>query len=104
MSYNKDFVWVFNDGRDKFKQLSKPIARKSFRSGEKIYVLPCKVNPMCLDPKHVGFVSPCVIEFKEDEGDNQFDRLINMFECHNCNAELGYYAHYYIRVKGGTIL
>lgn len=98
MNCNKDFVWVFNNGADKFKQLLKPMARRAFNDGKKIYLLPCKVNAICLDPKHVGFVSPCVVEHKENEGVNQFDRTVNSFEYYNCNSELGYYAHYYIRI------
>lgn len=78
-----------------YKKVTKPIARKLFNEGVDIYLLPCKVSETSLTGK--GFIiSPCIIS-KSEEGDNQFDRVVNYFEHYNCNNEMGYYAHYYIK-------
>ena len=52
---------------------------------------------MIFDNNYKGFIHPVVISYKEDGGENQFDRLVNSFEFYNCTSELGYYAHYYIK-------
>lgn len=71
-------------------KINKPEARKRFRQGEQIFVLPCKVrlgNP---------WVQPSMIYKDEQSPEATFDRIIRYFEFYNCNAELGYYASYYI--------
>lgn len=81
-----------------YKKVNKPTARKLFNGGKEVYLLPNKANPIVLDPNYKGMYEPVVITKKGDE-DNQFDRLVNSFEYYNCNNEVGYYAHYYIKIN-----
>lgn len=94
-------LWVFNNGTDRFEYITKPTARKRFNEGREIYILPSKVSPLYLNPKRIGnlkpYIEPYIIKWREDEGDNQFNVLVEMFERHKCNSELGYYARYYIK-------
>ena len=81
-----------------YKKVTKPTARKLFNRGVEVYLLPSKVNAFIVfDKNYEGFIQPVVISHKEDGGENQFDRTVNEFEYHNCNSEMGYYAHYYIK-------
>jgi hypothetical protein len=66
-------------------RVTKPIARRLFRQGKVIHLVPCKCgledwNPVCIN----------------HESDEMFDRLVREFTWSNCNAEVGYYPHYYI--------
>lgn len=80
-----------------FVKVNKPRARKLFNSGVPVYLLASKVNAYCaFDKELCGFITPCRVEYKEDGGENQFDRTVMYFEAYNCNSELGYYAHYFI--------
>ena len=75
-------------------RIKKPLARKMYYSGHTIIVVPCKcgVNSKVaridmnylLDSKCGGAMT------------NRFDRVISEFEYYNCNAETGYYSHYYV--------
>lgn len=67
---------------------NKGTARKLFRQGTKIILFPCKAN--ITSPWWSGGVVIC-----REDGDT-FDHLVNAFEFYNCNAEVGYYAHYYM--------
>jgi len=86
------------------KRVSKPIARKMFNDGYKVRLLPCKVNDVCArDGVSQGHfwvsyfeVSLDTIEERDYGLYNKFDRMVNNYEYHNCNAELGYYAHYFV--------
>ena len=80
-----------------FKRVTKPIARKMFNSGITIYVLPCKVKETALDCQ--SWIQPAIFDITSTQLDslyNKFDRAVNEYEFHNCNAEVGYYAHYYV--------
>ena len=57
---------------------------------------------MVFDNNYKGFIQPVVISYKEDGGENQFDRTVNEFEYYNCNSEMGYYAHYFIKEQEET--
>lgn len=99
-----NFVYVFNGGKDRFKQLSKTSARKAFNDGTPVYLLPNKVSSECLRPGYKGFVSPCVVRYSKEEPltnefGEQFDKAVLYFEHFNCDSELGHYAHYYIRLN-----
>ena len=72
-------------------KITKPIARKMFRQGFSIFLLPCKVR------KDNGFIN--FLEINSFISIDTFDRTVNEFEYYNCNAELGYYAHYYVAKK-----
>ena len=86
-----------------YKKVTKPTARKLFNSGTPVYLLPSKVNAfMVFDNNDKGFIQPVVISYKEDRGENQFDRTVNEFEYYNCNSEMGYYAHYFIKEQEET--
>lgn len=81
-----------------FKRVNKPTARKMYNLGEEIYLLPCKV-PMRTYPDS-SFIQPVKIsKATSTTNANHFDRTVNEFEYYNCNAELGYYAHYYVEEK-----
>lgn len=83
---------------DEFVKVNKPRARKLFNSGVPVYLLASKVNAYCaFDSKLCGFITPCMVQYKKDEGENQFDRTVMYFEHYNCNSEIGYYAHYFIK-------
>lgn len=67
---------------------NKGTARKLFRKGQVIHLFPCKANiesPWWNDGVQISL----------EDGDT-FDHLVNHFEWYNCNAEVGYYAHYYV--------
>lgn len=75
-----------------YKRITKPIARKFYNNGYTVLILPCKCgleNQMWVQPFHAN-----IKDSTEDA--NKFDRLVREFEHYNCNAELGYYAHYYV--------
>lgn len=68
---------------------NKGTARKLFREGMTIYLFPCKAN---IDSPWWNGGVP--ISQKDED---TFDHLVNNFEWYNCNAEVGYYAHYYVK-------
>lgn len=79
-----------------YKRVSKPIARKMFREGCDILLLPCKVNDSAIDGSS-QWVKPVTINIERcDHLTNKFDRAVNDFEFYGCSAELGYYAHYFV--------
>lgn len=67
-------------------RVTKPIARRLFRQGKVIHLVPCKCRPE--DWK------PVCINHESDE--LYFDRLVADFIVTNCNDKEGYYPHYYI--------
>ena len=69
-------------------RVNKAIARKMYRNGCEIKLLPCKVR---LDNE---WVSPIAISLETHH--DTFDRVVNQYEYYNCNAELGYYSAYYV--------
>ena len=81
----------------KFNKVNKPTARKLYNCGVTIYLLPCKVSEVALQTGGNMWVSPVEISLLTCKHDaNKFDRSVNDFEYYNCNAELGYYASYYV--------
>lgn len=79
-----------------YKKINKPLARRMYNMGYSVYLLPCKVNEVVLTIKD-AMIQPVIISFFESKfEENKFDRTVNEFEYYNCNAELGYYAHYYV--------
>lgn len=74
-----------------YKRINKPTARRMFNMGYSIFLTPCKTGLMS------KFIQPVAISLATCEHTgNKFDRTVNNFEYYNCNAELGYYAHYYV--------
>ena len=69
-------------------RIKKPLARKMYYSGHTITVVPCK----CGVNNKVAKMEIITLE----NGGKEFDKLIREFEWYNCNAETGYYAHYYV--------
>ena len=92
-----------------YKRVTKPNARKMYRMGCNILLLPCKVNDSVVDGSH-PWVKPVTINSSGCKYDaiNKFDRSVNEYEYYNCNTELGYYAHYFVseedynKFKGGN--
>ena len=82
-----------------YKRVNKPTARKMYNSGYSIQLLPCKVNSfMVFDKNYKGFIIPVLISSEtSSHSENKFDRTVNDFEYYNCNAELGYYSHYFVK-------
>ena len=79
-----------------YKKVNKPIARKLYNNGITVYLLPCKVSETALTSKN-SWVNPVEISlFTCAHSANKFDRTVNEYEYYNCNAELGYYASYYV--------
>lgn len=80
-----------------YKRINKPIARKMYNHGCHILLLPCKVNDSLVYDYPNQWIRPTVINISKcTECSNKFDRTINEYEYYNCNAELGYYAHYFV--------
>ena len=80
-----------------FKKVNKPTARKLYREGREIYLLPCKVNEQALEDKNFWIKPVCISLATSEETENKFDRSVNAYEYYNCCAELGYYAHYFVK-------
>ena len=67
-----------------------------YNSGYNILLLPCKISESAIYNRD-SLISPVTISIMDSEHDsNKFDRTVNEFEYYNCNAELGYYSHYYV--------
>lgn len=86
---------------ENYKRVNKPTARKMYNKGCNILLLPCKVSDSVITgvPHDFDWIKP--VEISKNTCDtsidiNKFDRTINEFEYYNCNAELGYYAHYFV--------
>lgn len=77
-------------------KVNKTKARNLFNQGKTIYIVPCKVR---FDFNNV-WIKPFAINNKNYEEytyKDTFDKIINSFECYNCNYELGYYCSYYVQ-------
>lgn len=74
-----------------YKRVNKPTARKMFNHGCSILLLPCKVK---FENEWIRPYSMSLMTSEETE--NRFDRAVRTYEYFNCNAELGYYASYYV--------
>ena len=82
-----------------YKRINKPTARKMYNHGCDILLRPCKVNDSVVEGNH-PWVKPGTINIEECKHDsNKFDRTVNEYEYYNCNAELGYYSHYFVTVE-----
>lgn len=81
-----------------YKRVRKEVARNIFNRGCEVKIMPCKCNDSYVDVSRTVIIVPCVAIKKDFESGelNQFDRLINSFIYYNCNAELGYYPHYFV--------
>ena len=80
-----------------YKRVNKPTARNMYNHGCNILLLPCKVNELALHHGDNQWVKPVTISLLDSDSDiNKFDRAVINYEYYNCNAELGYYSHYYV--------
>lgn len=82
-----------------YKRVNKATARKMYNHGCSILLLPCKVGESALyeSTSQNHWVRPYSMSLMTSEEEtNRFDRAVNTYEYYNCNAELGYYAHYYV--------
>ena len=85
-----------------YKRINKPTARKIYNHGCDILLLPCKVSESALydSTSDNCWVRPTCINIIDSKSfENKFDRAVVNFEYYNCNAELGYYAHYYVSLE-----
>lgn len=84
-------------GAVNYVRVNKAQARRMYRSGITIRLLPCKCADSLADGSGV-WIKPSEISLLTTEHDqNQFDRDVNEYEWYNCQYhELGYYAHYYV--------
>lgn len=80
------YNFEFSKNDKVYRKVDKRVARKLFDAGGVVYLTPCKANPRA---DWVGLISI----HKESAG---FDTVINEFEYHNCNTELGKRAAYYV--------
>lgn len=83
------------------KRVQKRTAKKLWEQGIEVYMMPCKCNLG-------GFwIMPCpmpnINSFDETDkgiceriGITLFQKVVNSFECYNCNNEMGLYTHFYI--------
>lgn len=79
-----------------YKRITKPVARKMYNEGYDISLIPCCVSSRVLGGNHL-WLKPVTLNIKDCEyTENKFDRMVNDFEYYNCNAELGYYPHYFV--------
>lgn len=85
-----------------YEKISKPTARKMYNMGYNILLLPCKVSDSVVTgvPHDYDWLQPTTINIHACEQEaNKFDRTVNEFEYYNCNADLGYYAHYFVSTE-----
>ena len=79
-----------------YKRVNKVTARKMYNYGCSITLLPCKINESALDGSY-SFIEPVTINMVKCTYDyNKFDRVVREYEYYNCNAESGYYPHFYV--------
>ena len=62
-----------------------------YNHGCSILLLPCKVR---FENEWIKPYSMSLMTSEEES--NRFDRAVRTYEHFNCNAELGYYAHYFV--------
>ena len=80
-----------------YKRVNKAIARKLYNYGCDILLLPCKVNDSLVYDYPNQWIKPITLNINTCNCDaNKFDRSVNEYEYYNCNAELGYYSHYFV--------
>lgn len=79
-----------------YKRITKPIARKMYNHGISILLLPCNVIDSIVDGSHPWLKPITISLFTSEDDSNKFDRAVNAYEYYNCNAELGYYSHYFV--------
>lgn len=70
------------------RKVNKSAARKAYNEGKVVYLIPCKAR--------VGVFQPVAINIRNLDG-HDFDATVNTFEYYNCCADLGAYAHYYLK-------
>lgn len=80
---------------DGYIKCIRPKAERLFNEGKTIYLLPCKCNRLCLTEKNC-WITPVQIKKDADAG-NTFKKLVDSFEYYNCNREVGYYTHFYVK-------
>lgn len=84
---------------ESYKRITKPNARKMYNSGITIRLLPCKVGESVLTgvPNDFDWIKPVEISmFTSTDEINKFDRAVANYTYYNCNADLGYYPHYFV--------
>lgn len=89
---NLEFTGIFYGETITIVQVQKRTARKLFESGETIYIQACNMQPF-------GVWSTCYDINKDRSDGATFESIVNNFEYYNCNAETGYYATFYKRIK-----
>ena len=73
---------------NEYIRVGKKDARKYYKSGFKVFVLPCNVG------LNSSWISPTILPKSRD-----FDNIMNEYMYYNCNSELGYYPSFFISRK-----
>lgn len=73
-------------------RVNRPTARKMFKAGFSVYVVPCKVE---LDNNWSPYADIWNKTTLKDKI-NAFDRAVIDYKYNVCNAYEGYYPHYYV--------
>jgi len=85
-------------GNERFKRVSKTVARRHWLNGGGILILPCNVNFRC------QFIKPYAISGNQNSTESQFNTLVELYEFYNCNNEVGKYASFYIQTVPDDML
>lgn len=88
----RDMIFRDDTGAE-WERVDKRTARRAYKDGQELCIVPCKIRPFGVWWDGRGFR----MDGTDPDPDRSFDRLINSFEWYNCGSELGYYASYYIR-------
>lgn len=109
----------------KYQRISKATAKKLFAAGETVYLCPCKMYPGGMwHPECPVSLTPDLVEdakryehhhshrhesaysaqyadlWKGSIEETAWDLMYNNWRYYNTGYELGYYAHYYVKVGG----
>lgn len=76
---------------NKYERISKAAAKKLYEAGQKVYSLPCKLNPE--SPWNI----PDLMTRARENG-YTFDRYYNEAAYYSCRYETGYYLAFYKEV------
>lgn len=78
----------------KYHRIDKRVARKMYNEGLDVVFIPCNMRP----DSDWGLGIP---QNKNNIGNDgtDFDKLVQLYQWYNCNAETGKYVAFYVEVK-----
>lgn len=71
-----------------YTRISKKKAMKLYEAGNTVHMTSCKMRP--------GSIWQPTVEVKND-GETEFNTVVNAFEYYNCDYGRGYYASFYVK-------